>query len=72
MQAEKEILFVEFSLYIVTNKSDATAPLRDSILKGKVGQFEVANYFDVLEGLFFRFFIFSVFILPSGGIIFFT
>ena len=56
MQVEKEILFVEFFLYIVTNKSDATAPLRDAVLKGKLGQFEVANYFDVLEGLFFSFF----------------
>lgn len=40
---------------MVTNKNDATMPLRNEILNGKLGQFDVANVFDILEGSFFNF-----------------
>ena len=52
----EKILFAEFYLHMVTNKSDATMPLRNEILNGKLGEFDVANVFDILEGLFLFFF----------------
>lgn len=55
----EKILFAEFYLHMVTNKSDATMPLRNEILNGKLGEFDVANVFDILEGLFLFFFLLS-------------
>ena len=52
----EKILFAEFYLHMVTNKSDATMPLRNEIWNGKLGEFDVANVFDILEGLFLFFF----------------
>ena len=52
----EKILFAEFYLHMVTNKSDATMSLRKEILNGKLGEFDVANVFDILEGLFLFFF----------------
>ena len=52
---DKQILFVEIYLHVAANERDATVPLRNKILNGKLGVFNVAKIFDVLEGMFFDF-----------------
>ena len=42
---------------MAANESDATAPLRNNILNGKIGKLHVANIFDVVEGMFLNSFL---------------
>ena len=54
---DKKILLLEFYLYVTADEIDATGPLRNNILNGKIGNFHVANIFDVVEGMFFNSFL---------------
>lgn len=47
---DRDILFVEFNLHMLTENSDAIAPLRNKILNGNLGTFSVVKIFDILEG----------------------
>ena len=42
---------------MTADEIDATGPLRNKILNGKIGNFYVANIFDVVEGMFFNSFL---------------
>ena len=49
---EEEVLFVELVLNMETTRSHALAPLRTSIVNGKLGESKVADYLDICEGYY--------------------
>lgn len=49
-EQDEDVLYVELVLTMETSRSHALAPLKSSIVGGRLGTFNVADVMDICEG----------------------